>query len=89
MPRLPVVSRTIATSDCEILRVHTTTSTSTWEKFTIPKLFKNEQKVLDYIKRKYDTDVIKHVSIKNLKQRVSKYEMPIETFIKYAKITIK
>lgn len=89
MPRLPVVSRTIATSVCEILKVDTTTSTSTWEKVTIPKLFKSEQKVLDYIKRKYDTDVTKHVSIKNLKQRVSKYEMPIETFIKYAKITIK
>ena len=89
MPRAQVVTRLVKVTNVKVLTVSTETQTTKEVKYTLPIVNSNKEKLLNYIKKNYDTSELKHVEVLDAKPQISRYIMSVQDFMKYAKIEIK
>ena len=89
MPRAQVVTRLVKVTNVKVLTVSTETQTTKEVKYTLPIVNSNKEKLLNYIKKNYDTKELKHVEVLDAKPQISRYTMSVPDFMKYAKIEIK
>ena len=89
MPRAQVVTRLVKVTNVKVLTVSTETQTTKEVKYTLPIVNSNKEKLLNYIKKTFDTSELKHVEVLDAKPQISRYTMSVQDFMKYAKIEIK
>lgn len=89
MPRADKVTRVIKTTTVKVLSVNVNTQEPKQTTLVLPIINSNKDKLLNYVRRNYDTDVVKYVNILDAKSQISRYEMPLKDFIKHATITVK
>lgn len=89
MARKRMVTRTIKTNEVTVLCLNIVTAELTNETFVVPCNLKDESAMLKYIKKNFDTDTCKAVSVSNITTKEAYYGMEEQDFIKHAQIITK
>lgn len=86
MARRPQVTRTITTTDCNVMCLNVLTGEPFNQIVSVPRTHKDADKLLKKVKEIVDTEEVKAVHIVNSKEVETLYGMPEQDFIKYASI---
>ena len=86
MARVPQVTRTIPTTVVTIFCVNTETRDTFEQTITLPRTYKDEQRMMKAIEKALDGEPIKAVSITKYEVNETLYGMTEAEFIKYAKV---
>ena len=84
MPRKPGVYRTIKRLEVTALGVNLKDGTTFTDTYTIPYV-ENKVAALKHLQKTYDNNRIKIVKVKKMVEKVVKYYLSIESYLKYAK----
>lgn len=85
MPRIPVVSRTMQVTICQVLMVDTEAGDTFTEEVVIPRTYATPEKALKAIKAVAETKEIKPVNILSSEVKNRRYYMLESEFIQQAK----
>ena len=85
MPRIPVVSRTMQVTICQVLMVDTEAGDTFTEEVVIPRIYATPEKALKVIKAVAETKEIKPVNILSSEVKTRRYYMLETEFIQQAK----
>lgn len=85
MARLPMVTRTIVTTDCTTVLMNTESNEVFENVLSLPRTYKDDNAVLKALKKTYETDTIKVVYVKETTTVETLYGIPETEFIKIAK----
>ena len=80
MAREAMVTRSFMTTEVTVMCLNIETAEPSNETITIPKLFKDEKKLLKAVREIIDTDTLKAVSVVNVEQKTKLYGMSIADF---------
>lgn len=86
MARIPVVSRTITTTEVTAMCVNITTGETETHTITVPRTYKDNDKLLKVAKQLAETDELKVVHIVDTKVNETLYGMTEAEFIEHAKV---
>jgi len=86
MARVPQVTRTIPTTVVTFLGVNTEDRTTFEQSITLPRTYKDEQKMMKALEKVLDGEPVKAVSIISSEVKETLYGMTEVDFIKYAKV---
>ena len=86
MARIPIVSRTITTTDASVMCVNIITGETETKTFTVPRTYKDNDKLLKVVKQLAETDELKPVHIVNVEVHETLYGMTEAEFIEHAKV---
>ena len=89
MARVRMVTRTVTTQEVTALCLNIVTAEPENQTFSVPVNIKGEDSILKFIRKVYDTDTTKIVSITHIRNEEHLYGMPEADFIKTAKIIDK
>lgn len=81
MARIPVVSRTINTTKCEVMMVNKETGAMTEELITLPRTYKDSNEALKVAEKMYTDKPVKPVFIKSMTSEAIRYGMLESDFI--------
>lgn len=84
MARLPVVSRTVKTTEAKVLVYNTETKEVKEEILNIPRTFGQEKSLLNYLQKNKSNPGCEYVKILDMKIVDDKYVMTVEKFIESA-----
>lgn len=86
MARVPQVTRTIPTTIVHLLCVNTEDRSTFEQDITLPRTYKDEQKMMKAVERVLDGEPIKAVSILGSDVKETLYGMTEAEFIQYAQV---
>lgn len=86
MARIPMVSRTITTTKVTLLCVNVKDGESENMVVTVPRTYKDDEKLLKVIRPMYETDELKLVHVLNKETQETLYGMTEADFIKNAEV---
>lgn len=86
MARTPQVTRTITTTQVTIMGVEVNTAEVTNKTFTVPRTYKDDEKLLKAVKAVAETDAYKVVSIVDKQVQETLYGMTEQEFIEHASV---
>ena len=86
MARVPQVTRTIPTTIVHLLCVNTEDRTTFEQDITLPRTYKDEQKMMKVVEKVLDGEPIKAVSILSSEVKETLYGMTEEQFIQHATV---
>ena len=86
MARQPMVTRTITTTKVSVLCLDVVTQETVTKEITVPRVFKDEAKLLTKVKPLVETDTIKAVHITGAEVVETLYGMPEHEFIAHAEV---
>lgn len=86
MARVAMVTRTITTTEVEVLCMNIETVSAEVKNFTLLTGITTEELMLKSIKAKFETDTLKPVHIQKMTEIETLYGMTEEDFIKVAKV---
>ena len=86
MARIPMVSRTITTTKVTLLCVNVNDGESENMVVTVPRTYKDDEKLLKAIRPMYETDELKLVHVLNKETQETLYGMTEAEFIKNAEV---
>lgn len=86
MARVPQVTRTIPTTSVTIFCVNTEDRTTFEQTITLPRTYKDEQKMMKAVEKALDGEPIKAVSISGYEVHETLYAMTEADFIKNATV---
>ena len=86
MARVPQVTRTIPTTIVHILCVNTEDRSTFEQDITLPRTYKDEQKMMKAVEKVLDGEPIKAVSILGSDVKETLYGMTEAEFIQYAQV---
>ena len=85
MARVPMVTRTITTTNALTVVMNTSTNEVTETVYTLPRTYKDENAVLKVLKKTYETAENKIVYVKSMEIVETLYGMTEQQFIETAK----
>ena len=86
MARQPMVTRTITTTKVRVLCLDVFTQETLTKEVTVPRVFKDDGKLLNKVKGFVETDTLKAVHITEAEVVETLYGMPEQEFIAHAEI---
>lgn len=86
MARVPMVTRTIKTTEVNVMCLDIEKGESINKDVTVSHTFKDDEKLLKEVKKIIDTDTIKTVHIVDKREVETLYGMPEQEFIEHAKV---
>lgn len=86
MARVPQVTRTIPTTIVHLLCVNTEDRSTFEQDITLPRTYKDEQKMMKAVEKVLDGEPIKAVSILGSDVKETLYGMTESEFIQYAQV---
>ena len=86
MARVRMVTRTVTTQEVTVMCLNIVTAEPENQVYSLPINIKGEEAILKFIRKAYDTETTKAVSIVNVRSEEHLYGMPETEFIKLAKI---
>lgn len=86
MARVPMITRTIQTTLCDVLCLNVETAEPFNKQISLPRTYKDENSMLKQAKSVLDTDTEKVVQIVNSKVEETRYGMSEQEFIKHAQV---
>lgn len=86
MARVPMITRTIQTTVCDVLCLNLETAEPFNKQVTLPRNYKDEKSMLKMAKSVLDTDTEKVVHIVNSHVEETRYGMSEQEFIEHAQI---
>ena len=86
MARVPMVTRTITTTEVNVLCLDVEKGEPINKDVTVSRTFKDEKKLLKEVKKIIETDTIKAVHIVDKKEVETLYGMPEQEFIEHATV---
>lgn len=86
MARVPMVTRTITTTDVNVMCLDVEKGEPINKDVTLSRTFKDDEKLLKEVKKIIETDTIKAVHIVDKKELETLYGMPEQEFIEHAKV---
>ena len=86
MARVPQVTRTIITTECNVMCLNILTGEPFNETVVLPRTYKDDKKLLKKVQEVIDNDEQKAVHIVDKKEVETLYGMPEQDFIKYATV---
>ena len=84
--RKPQVTRTITTTEANVMCLDVMTGEPCNKIFTAPRTYKDEDKLLKYLKATEDTEEVKLVHIVDMQVKETFYGMEEAEFIKHATV---
>lgn len=85
MARIPMVTRTITTTNCCTVCMNTETNEVSENVLTLPRTYKDNTALIKALKKVYEDDVTKVVYVKDVETVDTLYGMEETDFIKSAK----
>lgn len=86
MARVPQVTRTIVTTECNVMCLNIQTGEPFNKCVVLPRTYKDDKKLLKKIQEVVDSDEEKAVHVVDKKEVETLYGMTEQEFIKYAKV---
>ena len=86
MARQPQVTRTIQTTNCNVLCIDLVNEQPFTENVVLPRTYKDERSMLKKLKPLLESDTVKVVHVQNFTVESTLYGMTEEEFIKKAQI---
>lgn len=86
MARKPQVTRTITTTVVSLFCVNTEDRTTFEQSLTLPRTYKDEQKLMKAVEKALEGEPIKAVDINGYEVKETLYGMTEEEFIQYARV---
>ena len=86
MARVPMITRTIQTTVCDVLCLNVETAEPFNKQVTLPRTYKDENSMLKMVKSVLDTDNEKVVHVVNSHVEETRYGMTEQEFIEHAKV---
>ena len=86
MARVPMVTRTITTTEVNVMCLDVEKGELINKDVTVSRKFKDDEKLLKEVKKIIETDTIKAVHIVDKKEVETLYGMLEQEFIEYAKV---
>ena len=86
MARVPMVTRTIPTTICTIFCVNKETRDTFEQTITLPRTYKDEQKMMKAVEQALDGEPIKAVSIIGTEVKETLYGMTESEFMRHANV---
>ena len=86
MGRIPMVTRTITTTEVNVMCLDVQAGEPFNQVVTVPRTYKNKEELLKKVKPLIDTDTVKAVHIVDTDEIETLYGMPEQEFIQYAKV---
>ena len=88
MARVPMITRTIQTTLCDVLCLNVETAEPFNKQVTLPRTYKDENSMLKMAKSVLDTDNEKVVHIVNSHVEETRYGMTEQEFIEHAHVMV-
>lgn len=85
MARVPMVTRTIKSTEVSVLAVDTELGETFTETYMLARTYKDNSAIMKKVQKLYDTETLKNVSVVDVKEHEALYGMTEEDFIKYSK----
>lgn len=86
MARVPMITRTIQSTVCDVLCLNVETAEPFNKQVTLPRTYKDENSMLKMAKSVLDTDTEKVVHIVSSHVEETRYGMSEQEFIEHAKV---
>lgn len=86
MARVKMVTRTVSMTICDVMLVDVTTATVSNGEIKLSGTFDTKENALKAIKKLYETDEIKYVTVTSMHTEEVLYGMTEEEFIMYAHV---
>lgn len=86
MARIPMVTRTIKETVASVMYVNVSTASVDYAEYRVAGTFDNNEVLMKYLKKNYETEEIKLVNIVNVDTVENLYGMTEADFMSYAKI---
>lgn len=86
MARVPMVSRTITTTKANVMCLNVTTGEAENKVITVPRTYKDNEKLLKVLKKQEETDTLKLVHVVDVQTEETLYGMTEADFIAHAQI---
>lgn len=86
MARVPMITRTIQTTVCDVLCLNVETAEPFNKQISLPRTYKDENSMLKQAKSVLDTDTEKVVHIVNSHVEETRYGMTEQEFIEHAQV---
>lgn len=86
MARVPMVTRTITTTEVNVMCLDVEKGEPINKDVTVSRTFKDDEKLLKEVKKIIETDTIKAVHIVDKKEVETLYGMPEQEFIEHATV---
>lgn len=81
MARIPRVTRTITTTEANVLCLNLETQQPFYKKFLLPRTFKSDEKILKAVKKRIDCKSVRAVYVESTDVRKVIYKMTEQKFI--------
>lgn len=86
MARQAMVTRTITTTEVDVMAVNTVSGETFTVNLTLPRTYKDDNAVLKKVQSLFDNDDVKHVHVISTTENETLYGMPEEEFIAHAQV---
>ena len=86
MGRIPMVTRTITTTEVNVMCLDVQAGEPFNQVVTVPRTYKNNEELLKKVKPLIETDTVKAVHIVDTNEIETLYGMTEQEFIQYAKV---
>lgn len=86
MARVPMITRTITTTEVNVMCLDVENGEPINKVVTVSRTFKDDEKLLKEVKKIIETDTIKAVHIVDKREVETLYGMPEHEFIEHAKL---
>lgn len=86
MARQAMVTRTITTTEVDVMAVNTVSGETFTVNLTLPRTYKDDNAVLKKVQSLFDSDDVKHVHVISTTENETLYGMPEEEFILHAQV---
>lgn len=86
MARVPMVTRTIVTTKCNVMCLNVDTAEPFNKVVTVPRTYKDEESLLKAVKKAAETENIKCVHVVDFEQVETLYGMTEQQFIEHAAV---
>lgn len=86
MARIPMITRTITTTEVTVMGINTELGESITATFTIPRTYKDDASMLKMVQKLHDTNTEKYVKVLTSKTDETLYGMSEAQFVELAEV---
>ena len=83
--RKPMVTRSIKGTKVTVMCVDTTDAHTFEKEYIVKNKYSSDEKLMNYIRKTYDTDTVKNITVTGKEEVVKLYGLPEEEFVAMAK----